>query len=470
MNDSIETKKVHISYKITTALCVAALFVILFLAAIRIVVKNVMYEKLGIYNSFVAFFLEGDNSVVLEDDSRPVNIDWASIYPYAQEDIYIGETAENAKSGKKGIPSLISSYESKINSVKDQISWYTTDGLVGQAKFTEAAAAYESLIGWKVQEQDYDGVIFMNNGHLTCVCPNYSGAVIDEIVESIVCFKDFLSEKDINLAYVMVPFKVDEDGSYLPLGIEDYSASNSDELLAKLKDKEVDYIDLRELEKQDGLSHYDMFYLTDHHWNVESAVWACDKVSSWLSSEYGYDYQPEIFASDSYDKETFENIFLGSYGRRVTLSKASPENFRIMLPKNDFKYHLTMPEKNIDVTGSFDEVFIDYDMLKITDYYEMDAYSSYVTLRKYVAVIENENAVNPDKKIMILRDSFGNIFVPYFAQMYGIVEVLDVSEFTGSIKSYIEESNPDTVLLLYNPTMIEKINWASYTSSKYDFR
>ena len=72
-------------------------------------------------------------------------------------------------------------------------------------------------------------------------------------------------------------------------------------------------------------------------------------------------------------------------------------------------YHLVMPEKQLDVTGTFDEVFIDYDKLRITDYYEMDAYSAYITVRRYVAIIENENAANPDKKILILRDSFGII-------------------------------------------------------------
>ena len=94
----------------------------------------------------------------------------------------------------------------------------------------------------------------------------------------------------------------------------------------------------------------------------------------------------------------------------------------------------------------------------------------WITVRRYVAIIENENAANPDKKILILRDSFGNNFAPYFAQQYGTVELIDVADFTGSIKSYIEESKPDTVLLLYNPTMIEPIDWSSYTSSKFDFR
>lgn len=469
-----DNKKEIISYKITTTICVGILFVFLLLIFLRIVMKNIVYEKLGVYNSFVALFLEGDNDVNNNSNDRPITIDWASIYPYAPEDSIEatkdGLLGKKTEEGANPKVSLITKYSRKIESVKDQIEWYTTDGLVAQTKFTEAAVAYENLIGWKVQEQDYDGVIFLKNDHLTCVCPDYSGDVIDEITESISRFRDFLSDRDINLCYVMVPFKVDYEGEELPIGIKDYSVSNADELLTKIGERGIDYIDLRAYETAENIYHYDMFYLTDHHWNAKSAVWGCDRVSEWLSNHYGYKYDSSIFDLNNYEERIYDDVFLGSYGRRVTLSKAKPEDFSILYPTNDMTYHLVMPEKNVDITDNFENVFIDKDFLKITDYYEMDAYSAYVTHRKYMEIITNENAVNPDKKILILRDSFGNIFAPYFAQMYGTVELLDVADFTGSIKSYINESKPDTVLLLYNPTMIEKINWKSYTGSKFDFR
>lgn len=450
-------------YKITTFVCLGMLFVFLGFIGLRIVVKNVVYEKLGIYNAFVAFMLEGDNAVTDDEDmSKPVVIDWESIYPFAREDLYVAEEANSQLS-------LVDRYENKISAIKAQIEWYTTDGLPMQTKLTELAMGYESLIGWKVQEQDYDAVITLKNGHLTCVCPDYE-YVIGDIMDSITTFKGFLEERDINLMYVMVPFKIGAEDEQLPFGLTDASNANADKLIEGLAEAGVDYIDLRANEVEDGINHYDLFYYTDHHWTSRAAIWACDKVAKELNEKYGYDYDSELFNIDNYKSEIYEDVFLGSYGRRVTLSKASPEDFEIMYPLKDMTFNLKLPEKNIDATGTFGEVFIDYSMLEITDYYEMDAYSSFVTLRKYVAVITNENAQNPDKKILILRDSFGNNFGAYFAQQYGTVELVDVSDFTGSIKSYIEESKPDTVLLLYNPTMIEPIDYSSYNSSKYDFR
>lgn len=447
--------------KVTVFACIAVLYLVLIGIVFRIFVKNILYEKMGIYNKFVEFIMDGDNDVKNADDEDDfVNIDWASIYPYDENDLYVEEQVS-------GVEGYLKKYKNKINSIKGQIEWYTSDGILFQTKLTEMATGYENIIGWKVQEQDYDAVITLRNGHLTCICPPQD---VEPIVESVKNFKSFLSERNIDLCYVSVPFKIDDKDSQLPLGIEDESNKNVDKLLNRFSEENIDFIDLRACEKEDEINHYGMFYYTDHHWTSSAAVWACDKVAKKLHTDYGYEYDGELFDKNNYDREIYKDVFLGSYGRRVTLSKAAPEDFEILFPKKDMNFNLVMVEKNFDRTGKFADVFIDYDMLKITDYYQMDAYSSFVTLRKYVAKITNEDAMNQDKKILILRDSFGNNFAPYFSQQYGTVEVVDVSLFTGSIKSYIEESKPDMVLLLYNPTMIEPIDYSSYTSSKFDFR
>ena len=314
-------------YRITAMCCVGILFVMLIFILIRIVIKNVVYEKLGIYNPVVAFFLEDDNDVDKGDDtSGSITIDWADIYPYAQEDMYV-----NIGKNK----SLLEKYNGLVSKVKAQVEWYATDGLPVQTKLTELAAGYEAIIGWQVQEEDYDAVITLKNGYLTCISPERSDAVISEITDSTAGFRDFLEERNINLMYVMVPFLIDTADTELPLGITDATNDNADRLLESFEKSGIDYIDLRACEKEDGLSHYDMFYRTDHHWNARAAIWGSGRVAEKLSEFYGYEYTPELFDINNYTSKIYEKTFLGSYGRRVTLSKASPEDFEIMYPIRD---------------------------------------------------------------------------------------------------------------------------------------
>lgn len=225
-------------YRITAMCCVGILFLMLIFILIRIVIKNVVYEKLGIYNPVVAFFLEDDNDVDTGDDtSGSITIDWADIYPYAQEDMYV-----NISKNK----SLLEKYNGLVSKVKAQVEWYATEGLPVQTKLTELAAGYEAIIGWQVQEEDYDAVITLKNGYLTCISPERSDAVISEITDSTAGFRDFLAERNINLMYVMVPFLIDTADTELPLGITDATNDNADRLLESFKKSGIDYIDLRE--------------------------------------------------------------------------------------------------------------------------------------------------------------------------------------------------------------------------------
>ena len=43
-------------YRITTMCCMGILFLMFIFIILRIVIKNVVYEKMGIYNPVVAFF------------------------------------------------------------------------------------------------------------------------------------------------------------------------------------------------------------------------------------------------------------------------------------------------------------------------------------------------------------------------------------------------------------------------------
>jgi LmbE family N-acetylglucosaminyl deacetylase len=49
------------------------------------------------------------------------------------------------------------------------------------------------------------------------------------------------------------------------------------------------------------------------------------------------------------------------------------------------------------------------------------------------------------------------------------LDILDLRHFTGSLRSYITETKPDMVIVLYNPNAIAAPDYATHTSM-FDFR
>ena len=58
------------------------------------------------------------------------------------------------------------------------------------------------------------------------------------------------------------------------------------------------------------------------------------------------------------------------------------------------------------------------------------------------------DALTDGKKILVVKDSFGNAFVPFLTSNYKEVHVIDPSLWSGSIKGYMQDNSIDEVLII----------------------
>ena len=65
--------------------------------------------------------------------------------------------------------------------------------------------------------------------------------------------------------------------------------------------------------------------------------------------------------------------------------------------------------------------------------------------------IHNHQA-NNGKKVVYIMDSFSACVIPFLAMEIEDMLVLDLRSFNGSVTAAIEEFNPDTVIVAYNPS------------------
>ena len=349
------------------------------------------------------------------------------------------------------IPKFINLWKNffvKVNDIgsdfEENMPYY--DDMVTFAQYTKKILQPSSDI--------YNGnIIRLLNNHLY----EYENERSEEYYKNIICYEvdleHFTESLGIPFIYIQPPVKICEFDKKLPLGIKDYRNENLSLHLKLLENEGIDILDLRDTLHEQGLDHYSMFYKTDHHWNIEAGLWAANQISEVISEDFGIELQTDLLQIENYKDLTFEDKFLGSHGRTITRAYADPESFSILIPKFDTDFRVESPDYNLDLTGSLEETMINWGQLN--KYLESDTENLYAALlygNRPIMKITNHN--KPDGlKVVMIRDSFSLAVAPYLANVLGELHLIDMRErlggYTGSVRAYIEEVNPDLVCMMY---------------------
>jgi hypothetical protein len=395
---------------------------------LRFFTRNILIEKLHIHNAFtrMVFFDQAALEILGE---KTLSINWARFYPFSAAT----DTITNKASGLK----------LQINSIKNQIELYTQDKLANRIMFTELAVQYEKKLGWNILNGD---VIDLGEGYLTGVVKKNTAPP----AEGFYAFHDFLQGLGIDLLYVQCPYKIAPEDAVS--GIVDFSNENADALLAALALKQITCLDLRKNVREENLDHHGLFYKTDHHWKAKTGLWASAILMNRLNEQYGFAFDVRMANPEQYRYTRYQDWFLGSQGKKVTLAQTPAEDFILITPLFNTDLSLTIPELSLDVRGAFD-ILIDHAMLARKDYYALSPYAAYLYGDRFITI--HNNLVHDGKKIVLVKDSFGGVVSPFLSLGVEELHILDLRYFNGSIKSYVAQHQPDIVIVMYNPSIID---------------
>ena len=56
---------------------------------------------------------------------------------------------------------------------------------------------------------------------------------------------------------------------------------------------------------------------------------------------------------------------------------------------------------------------------------------------------------NPQKKLLVIKDSFANCFVPFLMENYDEITMIDLRYYRKSVRKLLEENQFDRALVLY---------------------
>lgn len=441
--------------------CAVVLAIILFFLGtiiIRTFTRQILVKRMGMKNTFtnIVLFDVEDLSTAAEDEIKPsVEIDWEALYPF--QNSVIGMETKAKKAG------FIDRYKNRIQSAEDKIDTYVTDYLIGYKKIVELANKYEDIIHWTYASYaEYNGVIKLLDGQLTSYVEKCD---VTADAANVISFAAYCHDNDIDFLYLQAPYKISKTQDRDISGVLDFSNQNADDLILQLRQANVDVFDFREVIDAEGLNHHDLFYRTDHHWRAETGLWASYHILEYLNQHYNYNVDPDLLNENNFTSVLYPKWFLGTYGKKVTLSIADPDDFSLIYPKFETAISFSIPDAQVDLVGDFSIVY-DMDFAEEMDYYRRNPYGAYMYGEHALVRFGNHLSEN-DLRILVIHDSFGDCVLPFVSLGVGYVDSLDLRFFTGSVQSFIEESKPDAVMVLYNPGFI-KAN-ETYYKNLFDF-
>lgn len=338
------------------------------------------------------------------------------------------------------------------------LEYLYNDGLPYKEYLLDLNGGFQRLLGMRCVNERYR----LDNGQLTYIIPETD---ITGIADNTVSFYQALEELGIPFVYINTPFKIDPEDKQLPGGVEDYSNENADAFLSILAENDVPYLDLRVLEKEQGLDHYAMYYSTDHHWTAEMGFWAYQQITDYLMQrDESFAVDPALTDPDSYDYTVYPEVFLGSAGRRVGRLYAGLDDLTLITPKFETSFQFVSPDAQLEREGRFEDTLIFPEMLTEGSDYERSAYSVYCGGEYGILTITNRSrqealeVQSEPKRLLILKDSNSCVVAPFLALSYDEICMLDLRLIVTDIPDFVQEYQPDLVMVLYNPGALEDNN------------
>lgn len=207
--------------------------------------------------------------------------------------------------------------------------------------------------------------------------------------------------------------------------------------------------------------------LPNLHYDVdEISLWKTIQSKLTMTSIDLFSYFETLQREPLYYKTDHHLTALGSYYvYQAYLKQTEKPNLISLQPqllRTDFQGSLYVKSKAFWYTG--DDVYI-YTNPDVSVEYEQDgnwttsvynwdninkrdAYTFFLDGNHAVVKIRNEKAVK--RHVLVLRDSFGQSFVPYLANDVSDITLLDLRYYKKSITEYCKDNNVDEVIFLYS--------------------
>ena len=305
-----------------------------------------------------------------------------------------------------------------------QFETYENDQFPLRDMWITLKATTDRLMG-KVEE---NGVYLGKNGYLMEAFNAPSQTQYDATVNAMTSFAQ--EHSDLKQYALIAPNSVNILKSNLPAFAP---ADDQNPWIDKLKDSltsaGVTFIDIRDTFTDHKAE--DLYYHTDHHWTTLGAYYAYLQAAAAMGIDT---------SSDSYDKAPVSQTFKGTLSAKSGFRSGETDEIDVFLPNGDNA--LSSVVNYVDEQKK-SASFYDTSKLNTRDKYALFFGGNH-------AQIKISTPTESNNSLLVLKDSYANSFIPFLAQHYRKIIMIDPRYYYGDLEQLLQVENVQEVLYLYN--------------------
>ena len=178
----------------------------------------------------------------------------------------------------------------------------------------------------------------------------------------------------------------------------------------------------------DAHKEEEIFYRTDHHWTTLGAWYAYEQYTKAVGGDLQRAQGKKKFRCISKD-------FYGTTYAKINYARQA-DKIEIYEPEDKLRVVYNMGEKKT-------KTLYDVSFLKTADQYSVFTGGNQ-------AVLEITGGIKNGKTLLLIKDSFANSILPFLAEDYEKLVVVDLRQLNVSGDRLLEMFSPTDILILYN--------------------
>ncbi len=300
---------------------------------------------------------------------------------------------------------LDGSYSSSYNK-------YLEDQFFNRTMWKSLKTNFEKNIGLK----KIDNIYFGKDTRLIEETSIPSAKFLKRRINNLEKFLDYY--KDLNIEFILVPNKI---GIYNDeIGVKNRQREIYDNFIKNFDQKlfKVNCFDILSSHKNEYI-----YFNTDHHYTSLGAKYI---------SESLYD-KKDI----SYDKYIVNDSFYGTSAKKIAYYNKK-DTLELYVPKEEVSYYLTYNNEEKEYTSIYDK----------SKQYSYNPYEIFFGGNK--SIIDIRTTSPNEEKLLILKDSYANSFIPYILSNYREIIVVDPRYYYDDLNALIEDKQITNIMFYYS--------------------